>query len=374
MLFRSGLLGLGLISYSVFAFSAATPFPGYHALYPCVGAALILYSGMAAATLVGSILSFKPIVFIGLISYSLYLWHWVIIVFTKYYLGRPLGSLETIAVIVASFLMATLTWKFVENPFRGRQAIGSRAWIFSGAAVITLLFAAFGGLTIATAGFPNRFSGEARSLMNGRDDFWKRRDECDGKVCRIGVSDAEETFLLWGDSHAGALAPAFEQLALEDKEAGAVAFESACAPLLQLKRYGANAKDCTEFGNTVLDYIKARHIKTVFLHGRWGLYVESARPEQGTPLLLSPSLRPEENYAVFAQLVHSTLMQLHDLDLHVVIIASVPEVGTDVPTALARISMSGKPMEVAPRYDQFMKRQGRAFQVQIGRASCRERV
>jgi peptidoglycan/LPS O-acetylase OafA/YrhL len=358
-----GLLGLGLISYSVFAFSAATPFPGYHALYPCVGAALILYSGMAAATLVGSILSFKPIVFIGLISYSLYLWHWVIIVFTKYYLGRPLGSLETIAVIVASFLMATLTWKFVENPFRGRQAIGSRAWIFSGAAVITLFFAAYGGLAIASDGFPARFSGEARVLMNARDDFWKRRDECDGKICRVGVADAEETFLLWGDSHAGALAPAFEQLALEDKQAGAVAFESACAPLLQLKRYGANAKDCTEFGNTVLEYIKAHHIKTVFLHGRWGLYVESARPEQGTPLLLSPSLRPEDNYAVFSQLVHSTLKQLRDLDLHVVIIASVPEVGKDVPTALARISMSGKPMEVAPRYDQFMKRQGRAFQV-----------
>src|SRR5580704_2760991 len=229
-----GLLGLGLITYSVFAFSAATPFPGYHALYPCVGAALIIYNGMAAETIVGRILSIKPIVFVGLISYSLYLWHWVIIVFTKYYLARPLAGLETAGVILAAFLMATLTWQFVENPFRGREAIGSRAWIFSGAAVITLLFAAYGGLAIASDGFPARFSGEARVLMNARDDFWKRRDECDGKVCRVGVADAEETFLLWGDSHAGALAPAFEQLALEDKQAGAVAFESACAPLLQL--------------------------------------------------------------------------------------------------------------------------------------------
>jgi hypothetical protein len=142
-----------------------------------------------------------------------------------------------------------------------------------------------------------------------------------------------------------------------------VAFHSACAPLLQLKRYGARAVDCTEFGNSVLEYIKAHKIKTVFLHGRWGLYTESQRPEQGAPLLLTPSLRPEENYAVFSQLVHSTLKQLRDLDLNVVIIASVPEVGKDVPTALARTFMSGKPIEVAPRYDQFMKRQGRAFEV-----------
>jgi hypothetical protein len=229
--------------------------------------------------------------------------------------------------------------------------------------VITLLFAVYGGLAIASDGFPARFSGEARLLMNARDDFWKRRDECDGKICRVGVSSAQESFILWGDSHAGALAPVFERLALDDNLAGAVAFQSACAPLLQLKRYGTRAKDCTEYENSVLEYIKAHHIKTVFLHGRWGLYVESARPEQGSPVMLSPSLRPEENYAVFAQLVHSTLKQLHDLDLHVVIIASVPEVGTDVPTALARVSMSEKPMEVAPRYDQFMKRQGRAFEV-----------
>jgi peptidoglycan/LPS O-acetylase OafA/YrhL len=358
-----GLLGLGLISYGVFAFSAATPFPGYHALYPCLGAALIIYSGMAAEPLVGRALSAKPLVFVGLISYSLYLWHWVIIVFTKYYLGRPLAGLETVAVIVVAFVMASLTWQFVENPFRGRQAIGSRTWIFSGAAVITLLFAAYGGSAIATDGFPSRFSGEARVLMNGRDDYWKRRDECDGKICRVGVAGAPENFLLWGDSHAGALAPAFEQLALDDNLAGAVAFHSACAPLLQLKRYGARAVDCTEFGNSVLEYIKAHKIKTVFLHGRWGLYTESQRPEQGAPLLLTPSLRPEENYAVFSQLVHSTLKQLRDLDLNVVIIASVPEVGKDVPTALARTFMSGKPIEVAPRYDQFMKRQGRAFEV-----------
>ena len=134
-----GLLGLGLIAYAVFAFSAVTPFPGLHALYPCLGTALIIYSGMDAETLVGRILSTRPMVFVGLISYSLYLWHWVIIAFTKHYLDRPLNGRETVAVILAPFLVASMVWKFVEKPFRGRGAIGSRAWIFSGAAAIAML-------------------------------------------------------------------------------------------------------------------------------------------------------------------------------------------------------------------------------------------
>jgi peptidoglycan/LPS O-acetylase OafA/YrhL len=357
-----GLLGLGLIFYSVLAFSAATPFPGTHALYPCVGAALIIYSGMAADTVVARVLSTQPLVFVGLISYSLYLWHWVIIVFTKHYLDRPLAWRETIAVIVAAFLVASLSWQFVENPFRGRGAIGSRVWIFSGAAVIGLLFAAYGVRAVTTNGFPARFSGEARVLMNAREDFWKRRDECDGKICHIGAPGSQESFILWGDSHAGALAPVFEQLALSDNIGGAVAFEAACAPLLQLKRYGSHPKDCTDYESSVLDYIKVHQIRNVFLHGRWGLYTESERPEQGIPLLLTPSLRPEDNYAAFTQLVRSTLKELRSLDVHVVIIASVPEAGKDVPTTLARIVLSGKPMEVAPRRDQFMRRQERAFE------------
>jgi peptidoglycan/LPS O-acetylase OafA/YrhL len=358
-----GFFGLALIGYGVFAFSAATPFPGVNALYPCVGAALIIYTAMAADTLVARLLSLKPVVFVGLISYSLYLWHWVIIVFAKHYLGHPLAGLEKIAVIVAAFLFASFTWKFVENPFRGRNAIGTRAWIFSTAAAVAMLFAVFGGLALATDGFPSRFSGEARFLINSRDDFWKRRDACDHKICHVGTADAPESFILWGDSHAGALAPAFEHLAQSDNIAGAVAFHSGCAPLLGLKRYGAQSEDCTGYGNSVLDYINAHHIKNVFIHGRWGLYTESVRPEQGIPLLLTPDLRPEENYAVFSQLVNSTLKELHDLNLNVVIIGSVPEVGTNVPETLARDAISGKPVAFNLPREQFMKRQERAFQV-----------
>jgi peptidoglycan/LPS O-acetylase OafA/YrhL len=357
-----GFAGLGLIAYGVFAFSAATPFPGARAIFPCLGAALIIYSGMEVQTLVAKVLSLKPMVFVGLISYSLYLWHWVIIVYTKQYLDHSLTGRESLVVIAASFVFSSLAWKYVENPFRGRGAIGTRTSIFAGAAAVAMLFAVFGLAALKTQGFPSRLPSEARALIDGRQDFWSRRDACDHKICTVGASGMPESFILWGDSHAGALAPMFERLALSNKIAGAIAFHSGCAPLLNLKRYGAGAVDCTAFGDSVIEYIKSHNIRTVFLHGRWGLYAESRRQEEGLPLYLTPDLRPEENYPAFRQLVDSTLQRLHSMDVSVIVIASVPEVGTDVPTALARDEMAGKPLEIALLRDDFMKRQGRAFE------------
>jgi len=222
----------------------------------------------------------------------------------------------------------------------------------------------YGGVAFMTHGLPSRFSGDARLLVDGGQDTWNRTDECNGKICHVGVAEASDEFILWGDSHAGALAPAIEQVALEQSLSGWVAFKGACAPLLQLHRYDQDV-DCQGFNDEVLAHIKSHHIKNVFLHGRWGLYTEAERykQEMGGPALLTPDRQEKENYGEFAQLVDSTLEQLHALHLNVVIIASVPEVGVNVPTALTRAYMSGKPLEVAPRYAEFNDRQARAFQV-----------
>ncbi len=359
-----GFGGLAFIAYSIFAFTAATPFPGFRALYPCLGAALIIYSGTGNETLVGRSLSWKPVVFVGLISYSLYLWHWVIIVFTKYYLVRPLTLLESAGVITGSVLLATLSWRFVEVPFRGKGAIASRNVFLAGAALASFILCAYGGLAYLTNGLPSRFSGEARLLVEGGDDTWNRTDACNGEICRVGVSNTNNDFILWGDSHAGALAPAIEKLASTQHLSGWVAFKGACAPLLGLERYDQDV-DCRGFNDEVLAHIKSHRIKNVFLHGRWGLYTEAERykHEIGGPAFLTPDLQEKENYAKFKQLVDTTLNQLHALGLNVVIIASVPEVGVNVPTALTRAYLTGKSVEVAPSYAEFTVRQARAFQV-----------
>jgi peptidoglycan/LPS O-acetylase OafA/YrhL len=137
-------IGLAMIAYTVFALSAASPFPGLNAIPPCLGAALVIYAGTGVtdahpAPLVNAALATRVPVFIGLISYSLYLWHWPIIVLATAVLPRALDAGQTIVAIAASFLLATLSWRFVEQPFRGRHSEIARKPLFvAGAATIAV--------------------------------------------------------------------------------------------------------------------------------------------------------------------------------------------------------------------------------------------
>ncbi|KAJ0338614.1 hypothetical protein COL154_014250, partial [Colletotrichum chrysophilum] len=109
--------GLAMIAASVLAFTPRTPFPGYAAILPVLGATFIV--GTANGTSVGRLLSLAPMIWIGRISYSLYLWHWPIIVF-----GRRFGFFShdwqgITAASVISLAVAAISWRFIEQPFRG---------------------------------------------------------------------------------------------------------------------------------------------------------------------------------------------------------------------------------------------------------------
>jgi peptidoglycan/LPS O-acetylase OafA/YrhL len=169
-----GLTGLAAIGYSVVGFSASTPFPGANALFPVLGAALVIHSGTGTRSAVTRLLSAPPLVFVGLISYSLYLWHWVLLVFVRYYLIRPLTPLEAGETLIAAFVVAILSWRFIERPFRGRHGIGSRRLVFSALGVSSLVLAAYGGAAQATDGFPGRFPPQVDRALAGARDLWKR--------------------------------------------------------------------------------------------------------------------------------------------------------------------------------------------------------
>jgi hypothetical protein len=223
-----------------------------------------------------------------------------------------------------------------------------------------------GGILYLKHGFPSRFNKKVLELYAGKNDRWKRHDECWTKICHVGDDSAPPSFLLWGDSHAGAIAPVFEQAAASSKVSGFVAFKGACAPLLGLKRYDeADVEQCARFHESVLALIESEHIRNVFLHGRWGLYSEGVRYKQegGTPALITAKGNPTANYSEFEKLLRTTISELRRRNLNVVIIASVPEVGTDVPTELAREAARGTTVDPGPRYSDFMERQARTFRL-----------
>ena len=85
---------------------------------------LIIHTGQQRDTAVYRLLSLRPLVFVGLISYSLYLWHWPVIAFAENYVGRPITLGEALILIVVSIAIATASWRYVERPFRLRRAKG----------------------------------------------------------------------------------------------------------------------------------------------------------------------------------------------------------------------------------------------------------
>ncbi|HWB53098.1 MAG TPA: acyltransferase, partial [Tepidisphaeraceae bacterium] len=118
------LLGLALIALGVFGLSANSTFPGVNALPPCVGTALLICAntGSRPAPWINAALATRAPVAVGLISYSLYLWHWPIFVLATSVLPHGLDTQQTAIAIVASFILAALSWRFVEQPFRGHSS------------------------------------------------------------------------------------------------------------------------------------------------------------------------------------------------------------------------------------------------------------
>lgn len=360
-----GLMGLALIGLSLVWFNGSMPFPGAWALVPTVGAALVIYAGTNDQSLTHRLLGLAVVVGIGLLSYSLYLWHWVTIVFARYYVIRPLVDAERVLVLIASLGLAWLSWRFVERPFRGRAGVGTRTSVFAGAAVASGLVLAGAFALAHGTGLPQRFTPEALRLAAAENDYGPRFYRCMNSICSIGAEGAEPSFMLWGDSHARALVPLFEERAKEAGLAGFMASWNGCPPLLTLRRYEPGFESCTAFNNGVLDRIRTRHIRMVFLHARWALYVEGARykDEDGEPAALSADLSTSDNAQIVETLLDQTLDTLQQAQVRVVLIAGTPEVGINVPSALARSDARPMPLALAPSASDFTARQGRALDI-----------
>ena len=164
-----GAAGLGFIAYSILFYNAQTPFPGAAALAPCVGAALILYTGQRNMTLAGRLLSTSAFRYPGLISYSLYLWHWPVLVFYRMYAITPVSQMEIALLLVAMTAAAWASWKFVEAPFRTRNVLAKQKFLFAAGAGVMLASAGIGAIIGFNDGFPARFPDQAYKILTVKD-------------------------------------------------------------------------------------------------------------------------------------------------------------------------------------------------------------
>lgn len=336
-------IGIGLIFYSVYFFNSDTVFPGISAMVPVLGTVLIILGNTHGLTSIGRVLALKPVVFVGLISYSWYLWHWPIMAFMRNALFGFDHTAGTIAIVV-SFIAAVLSWKFIETPFRHSSPAQKPRQVFMVAALSSFLLLLSTGIIIYMNGLPNRFSERTRQFIASSDiptnlqTNHERRE--DFKLPRLGKptsTSTEPDFLLWGDSHALFVGPVLEDLAEEFGVYGYVAARSATAPILGAWTE-ATEPHATRWNECVLEFIERHNIKNVILAARWTSYLEPNRDggeRRGLIDLESPIPSVENATLVLERGLKRTVEELRKRNVRVWIAQEVPLQDCDVPRAVA---------------------------------------
>jgi peptidoglycan/LPS O-acetylase OafA/YrhL len=269
---------LAVVVGPMFLYTASTPFPGLAAAAPCLGTAVLLVVGAQGGSLVGRGFALSPTVFIGLISYSLYLWHWPVIVLLRE--GLPVVNLDAKLKLLAlglSLGLAWLSWRFVERPLRDPTI--SRTAIFGGTLAVAVAISAAGLAIISLQGLPGRLSPDAARLayfMQYRKFAPHPNTACslqpnagavagyDVQSC-LRVKPGVRNVLLMGDSHAGnlrsGLAGAYPDLNIR------VATMSGCKPLLVRR---AKFAECARLRELMYgDYLPRHPGGWVILSARW---------------------------------------------------------------------------------------------------------
>ena len=278
--------GIVLILVPALVYSRLTVFPGVTALAPCLGAALLIAAGESGTSQIGRILSWGPIVFVGLISYSLYLWHWPILAFqdivpfltktSDHSKGGKLGFM------MVSLSIATLSWRFIETPFRkGSLRPGRRTlFLINGGTIFVLATIAL--IMLAAHGIPPDFPEEALQLNPythySSDNLW-RHNVCfftpDTNFSDLNIStclhedNARRQFLLIGDSHAADLYPGLSKVFPELNISQANA--TFCPPLVTEPVLRPEfASNCDKLSQFIFgDYLLHHRVDTVLLSAFW---------------------------------------------------------------------------------------------------------
>jgi peptidoglycan/LPS O-acetylase OafA/YrhL len=331
----AGLGGAALIAAGTVLYHKGIPFPGTFALLPTVGAVAILLAGTGAGSPVSRLLATPPFVFLGRISYSLYLVHWPLKVFVPIFVVRYSLGLRW-ASFALSVALAAVLYRLVEDPIRrGALFRGGRRFLVAYGVGFALVVGALGS-ALASKGWGARFSPEVQRIAAYAGDQDFAASVCEYRPhqpfdrvgpCHLGKADAPATWVVFGDSHAWALESAFSLFLQHRGEAGVLTFSHGCMPVM-----GLGGPDCQTFTAEV-----ARWIETDSKIGNVALVSIWRQPLEGG--LEGPEhqhLAGEAALSVFKQQLGETLRRLHGAGKAVYVWEPLVPARKGVPFALAR--------------------------------------
>jgi peptidoglycan/LPS O-acetylase OafA/YrhL len=252
------LSGLGLIIYAMLTFTKETPFPGLYALLPTVGTALIIVFANPH-TLVSKLLSTKPFIGVGLISYSAYLWHQPLFAFARQRSIEEPSTLLMASLAIIAFPLAFLSWRFVERPFRNKHRF-TKKFITLNAAVITGVLIIIGTLGYTTQGFSNRSMAKAFEALSYNTDAlgyldckqsFERQHGIRIEYCHTTAKGPINAVII-GDSHADDKFFGIEKN--DPNHRWGFIGNTSCPPILDIA-VEADQKNCQEKFAHIIDHV-----------------------------------------------------------------------------------------------------------------------
>ena len=333
----AGPLGLGIIALALITHAPTTPFPGWFAALPVAGAILLLMG--APNTPIGRMLSWAPMVWLGKISYPLYLVHWPIIILTR-------ASVDVVTPIwqwtgfLFSIALAWAIWAFVERPIRSRRIFAMPKHLVLGAFATTIGLSAIGVIGWQTQGLPNRFSPEVRTLLAYADDLPRAYWDCELAPyadpiagCPLGVANQTPDVIVIGDSHAQALAGAVDLWLKQQHRAGVLYFHHGCIPLLEVRDL-----DCGTFVDTALSKLQTTpSVRNVVLISAW---------RHNPSVFNGRFLKGEDADRAFRAALTRTLEHFHTQGIQVTLVDPMFYASNRVPQTMARNLHFGRNWEV----------------------------
>ncbi|SFU33842.1 acyltransferase family protein [Halomonas korlensis] len=379
----AGALGLGLILYAIFSFDESTPFPSLWAVIPILGTSLIiLYAN--GTNVIGRLLSLKPVVGIGLISYSAYLWHQPVFVFARERSLNPISHVDYILFSILSLLLAWFSWRYVEQPFRSRKNF-TRPQIFKAGLAMSCLMIGIGLYGSYSKGIPWRLDDDVERLAEVRSDQDINSGSCQSQpgdmrsideICEYN-DKGPGTVVVWGDSQAtplvGPVAERVDALGMKVKQF----VYTNCLPIAGYTR--SDEPECGRFNNDAMEYLLGNDdVELVVMLGRYPMQfegetfnngeggIETDRAVHAVPFDAAGDSMTDDYRRVEAvgELLQATVDKLVNDGKQVVLIYPVPEVGWNVPYLLAKEKLYGieRTSPLSTSYDVFKERAASAYQ------------
>lgn len=331
--------GLAVIVASLFLVRPEG-FPGWQALLPVAGTAMAIAALGGPTPGAGAWLSHPAPVFLGRISYALYLWHWPVLVIAGLARGE-MGAAERLLWVAVAVALSVVSWRLVETPLRrAPEAGGVRTPVFlAGTGLAAAVVLGVGGLAFLRDGFPGRFPPEVRAHIDASQGFLQDWSRCGVQAggpfagldaCLVGPEGPPEV-LLWGDSHLRALMDGAAAAADDAGVPGVLVWRAGCAPafgVTKAESAATPAEDalCPATSEAIRAAVeRAPSLRAVLLVGRWAYYAEGRGVGLDAANRIEVRLGDLRGEAALAYGLRETVAWLEGRGLRVAILRQVPE-------------------------------------------------